>query len=147
MRRLHSSAPWPSVRGSQARQATIARVTSTPAAPPRTHGSELCGPTPSPKPTNAPSTTQIARVARSETATASANFSCQLVATATLPGCSGPSSSQMRTKPGAVGAGSTKTPGSIPVSMPEDIGVSILPSILPPIPRVIPVSTGVPVET
>ena len=85
-------------------------------------------------------------MARSETATASANFSCQLVATATLPGCSGPSSSQMRTNPGAVGAGSTKTPGSIPVSMPEDIGVSILASILPPIPRVIPVSTGVPVE-
>ena len=30
--------------------------------------------------------------------------------------------------------------------MPGDIGVSILGSILPPIPRVIPVSTGVPVE-
>jgi hypothetical protein len=121
MRRLHSSAPCPNVRGSQARQATSARGTSTATPPASLHGSELWGPVPSPKPMKAPRRTQTARVARSDAATARANLRCQLVATATLPGWPGPSSSQMRTKPGAVGAGSTKTPSSPVTGTPDGV--------------------------
>ncbi len=57
-----------------------------------------------------------ARTIRSDAATARANLACQLVASATLPGCPGPSSSQIRMKPGAVGSGSTNGGGSPPAA-------------------------------